>query len=356
MKIPVETAKGRIAIEAKGLSIGYIYRNGKNIIIHKGIDLKLLKGDVTCLLGLNGAGKSTLLKTLCGFQPPIGGEVSLMNRPLSSFSQSELALNLGVVLTEKTNTGGITVYELVSLGRHPYTGFFGHLKKEDHRIIKSSLEAAGIEHKGSNYVSELSDGERQKAMIAKVLAQQCPIIILDEPTAFLDVTSRIETMVLLRKLAKEQDKAILLSTHDIDSAIQMGDRLWLQSREKQMSIGTPEDLILNGSLGDYFNKDGIEFDTSVGKLNSTIKQERQIGIEGDFKTAYWVGNAMIRNGFRPSSLLKNGINIFCHTPSQIDISLPKDGDNLLKVDSIAAVIDKVNEYTQSSIGKKYLGL
>ena len=129
--------------------------------------------------------------------------VLLRGKPLSSYSQSEFAREVGVVLTEKTNAGGITVYDLVSLGRHPYTGFFGSLKKEDHAIIEESLAAAGISHKSGNYVSELSDGERQKVMIAKVLAQQCPIIVLDEPTAFLDVTARIETMVLVAPFKRE---------------------------------------------------------------------------------------------------------------------------------------------------------
>ena len=131
--------------------------------------------------------------------------------------------------------------------RHPYTGFFGQLRQEDRRIIEESLAAAGIAHKAYNYVSELSDGERQKAMIAKALAQQCPIILLDEPTAFLDVTSRIETMVLLHKLAVKQQKAILLSTHDLDLAIQLGDCLWLQEKSRPMACGTPEDLIMGGA-------------------------------------------------------------------------------------------------------------
>ncbi|MFA6875513.1 MAG: ABC transporter ATP-binding protein, partial [Parabacteroides sp.] len=197
-------------IETKNLSIGYFLRGRRRKVVHDGLDLQLFPGEVTCLLGLNGAGKSTLLRTLCGFQPPLGGEILLMGKPLSEYSQLDFALTVGVVLTEKTNAGGITVYELVSLGRHPYTGFFGQLKKQDRDIIEQSLEKTGIAHKADNYVSELSDGERQKAMIAKALAQQCPIILLDEPTAFLDVTSRIETMVLLHKLAVEQQKAILL--------------------------------------------------------------------------------------------------------------------------------------------------
>ena len=244
-------------IEASRLSIGYLLKGGKRKVIHDDLNLRLRPGEVTCLLGLNGAGKSTLLRTLCGFQPPLSGEIRLMGKPLSSYSQSNFSLTVGVVLTEKTNAGGITVYELVSLGRHPYTGFFGQLKKTDREIIEQSLTAAGIAHKAQNYVSELSDGERQKAMIAKALAQQCPIILLDEPTAFLDVTSRIETMVLLHKLAVEQHKAILLSTHDLDLAIQMGDCLWLQEKGRPMACGTPEDLILSGAFESFFGKEGI---------------------------------------------------------------------------------------------------
>ena len=183
-------------IRTRNLSIGYVLKGGHLKLVHDALDLNLYPGEVTCLLGLNGAGKSTLLRTLCGFQPSLGGEIELKGKPLASYSQGDFSRMVGVVLTEKTNAGGITVYELVSLGRHPYTGFFGQLRQEDRRIIEESLAAAGIAHKAYNYVSELSDGERQKAMIAKALAQQCPIILLDEPTAFLDVTSRIETCLL----------------------------------------------------------------------------------------------------------------------------------------------------------------
>ena len=134
------------AIETKGLGIGYLLKGGKRKVVHDDLNLQLVPGEVTCLLGLNGAGKSTLLRTLCGFQPPLGGEIRLMGKPLSDYSQANFSLTVGVVLTEKTNAGGITLYELVSLGRHPYTGFFGQLKKRDREIIEQSLEAAGIAH------------------------------------------------------------------------------------------------------------------------------------------------------------------------------------------------------------------
>ena len=297
-------------IETKNLSIGYPLKGGKRKVVHESLDLCLMPGEVTCLLGLNGAGKSTLLRTLCGFQPPLDGEIYLNGKPLASYSQVGFSLIVGVVLTEKTNAGGITVYELVSLGRHPYTGFFGQLKKQDREIIEQSLEAVGIGHKAGNYVSELSDGERQKAMIAKALAQQCPIILLDEPTAFLDVTSRIETMVLLHKLVVEQNKAILLSTHDLDLAIQMADSLWLQEKGRPMACGTPEDLILSGAFETFFRKEEIVFDPNTGKLN-IVMPVCPVGVEGDAQISHWVGNALIRNGFRPSPVNKDILNINC---------------------------------------------
>ena len=330
------------ALQAHGLTIGYNDNKGKKVV-QSNVNLTLYSGEVTCLLGLNGAGKSTLIRTLCGFQPPLGGDVLLRGKPLSEYSQNEFAREVGVVLTEKTNAGGITVYELVSLGRHPYTGFFGNLRHSDHKIIEESLQAAGIAHKSSNYVSELSDGERQKVMIAKVLAQQCPIIVLDEPTAFLDVTARIETMVLLRRLAKEQNKAIVLSTHDIDSAIGMADTLWLLSKGKEVRSGSPEDLIMDGTMGEFLSKENIVFDRNTGKLNATMNEIRPIGVSGDFFAAYWVGNALVRNGFTPSTVQEDGVNIICHNPNRIEITFA--GGEKKEAASVADLCDILNSIT-----------
>lgn len=235
-------------ISIKSLSIGY----EKNVV-HSCINASLRSSEVTCLIGHNGAGKSTLLRTICGFQPSLAGEVHIMGKSLKSYSQRELSLTVGVVLTEKTSSGGISLCDLVSLGRHPYTGFFGRLSDKDHKIINEAIASVGISHKANSYVSELSDGERQKAMIAKALAQESPIIILDEPTAFLDVTSKIETMQLLRTLAQKQDKTILLSTHDLDMAIEFADTLLLQSQSEPIITGTPTELIQGGKLSAFFN-------------------------------------------------------------------------------------------------------
>jgi iron complex transport system ATP-binding protein len=326
-------------IQTSGLSIGYAAKGRRRKVVHEGLNLSLFPGEVTCLLGLNGVGKSTLLRTLCGFHPPMAGDILLAGKPLSDYSQAGLSLAVGVVLTEKTNAGGVTVYELVSLGRHPHTGFFGRLKKHDREVVEQSLEAAGIAHKAHSYVAELSDGERQKTMIAKTLAQECPLILLDEPTAFLDLAARIETMMLLRKLAKEQHKTILLSTHDVDQAIRMGDCLWLLEKQRPMLCGTPEDLILNGDLDNFFGKDGMTFDPATGRLNMhhTLAP---VGLEGEPLTAYWVGNALMRNGRQPSTPgLQPHIN--CIHKHKLVLTLP--GGRQKTATSIRELVAEIND-------------
>lgn len=328
------------AIETVALSIGYLHKGSEPTVVHAAMDLQLFPGQLTCLLGLNGAGKSTLLRTICGFQPPIGGEIRLLGKRLNAYSAGELSRIIGVVLTGKTNAGGLTVYELVSLGRHPYTGFFGQLSRRDKQIIAASMEAVGIASKSGNHVSALSDGERQKAMIAKALAQQCPVIILDEPTAFLDVASRMETMVLLRRLATEQQKAVLLSTHDLELAVQMSDCLWLQQRNRPVVCGTPEDLILDGAFGSFFDKENLVFDRTTGKLK-VIRPAAPVGVEGDVDTAYWVGNALLRNNFRPAATNPDYLSIKCIHKNQLIISLT-DGRQVT-VDTVEALIREVKK-------------
>ena len=201
----------------------------------------------------------------------------LPSKAVTSPENSCRSTEVGVVLTERTQTGGISVYDLVSLGRYPHTGFFGTLREEDHAAVRRALETVGIADKAQRHISELSDGERQKAFIAKVLAQECPIILLDEPTAFLDVTSRMETMITLRRLAHREGKAILLSTHDLDTALQMADKLWLQpacpaaSLENKENVppmicGTPDKLVENGALARFFDSPSLRFDPDSRRL------------------------------------------------------------------------------------------
>jgi iron complex transport system ATP-binding protein len=256
----------KATIVIQDVSIGYSLRHGKRKLVKDGISLELYEGEVTCLLGANGSGKSTLLRTLAGFQPALKGNILYNNKSLSSYSDAERSLLIGLVLTDKIYAGGISVFDLVSLGRHPHTGFFGSLKQHDKEIILDSMKKTGILHKAGDYVSELSDGERQKAMIAKALAQECPVILLDEPTAFLDIGSRIEMMYLLKELAIKERKSILLSTHDIEIAIRLGDRFWLMDKSLPFISGIPGDLIANDIFSRFFDKQNIQFDKQTGTL------------------------------------------------------------------------------------------
>ena len=262
---------GDLGVSVQNLSIGYFLKQKKQKLVKSNINQELYKGEVTCLLGANGSGKSTLLRTLAGFQPPLEGEILYNNKPINNYSDSERSLLVGLVLTDKIYAGGISVFDLVSLGRHPHTGFFGSLKKHDKEVVFDSMEKVGISHKSDAYVSELSDGERQKAIIAKALTQECPIILLDEPTAFLDINSRIEIMYLLKDLAQKEQKSILLSTHDIETAIRLGDRFWLMDKNLPFTSGIPKNLILNDVLSQFFDKTNIQFDNQTGTLQIHYK-------------------------------------------------------------------------------------
>ncbi len=327
-------------LEIRNLTIGYALRRGKNKIIKENINQSLYKGEVTCLLGRNGAGKSTLLRTLSRFQKPLSGEILLDGKSLSTYSDHECALNIGIVLTDKTYAGGITVFELVALGRHPYTGFFGKLKDKDKNIILESMEKTGIIHKANTYVSELSDGERQKAMIAKVLAQECPIILLDEPTAFLDVNSRIETMVLLRELAEKENKSILLSTHDMESAIRMGDRFWLMDKDIPFISGIPEDLILSGIFEKVFNHNNIIFNRNTGTLDVEPVSGKPISISGDAVTTYWLMNALKKKKFTPIWDTQIYPSIICKE-NPINFTFKKNESAFFQVDNIESLLNLV---------------
>lgn len=247
--------------ELQDLSTGYIGRRG-TYVVARHITAQLEEGCLTCLLGPNGAGKSTLLRTLAGFQPALSGRMLLDGRLLTAYEPKELARCIGVVLTERPELGNMRSEELVAMGRSPYTGFWGRLQSEDMAAVDEAIRLVGIENLRHRRVQTLSDGERQKVMIAKALAQQTPVIFLDEPTAFLDFPSKVEVMLLLRRLAHDMQKTIFLSTHDLELALQTADNLWLMHKE-QLQIGTPAELAANGALPRFFSGPGISFDAQT---------------------------------------------------------------------------------------------
>ena len=264
----------------QNLTIGYATK-GNQKVVAEGLNAAINSGELTCLLGCNGVGKSTLLRTLSAFQPALGGDIILNPelRSLSSFTDKELSHLIGIVLTEKPDVRNMTTEDLVGMGRSPYTGFWGTLTANDHQIVSEAISMVGIESLRGRMIHTLSDGERQKVMIAKALAQQTPIIYLDEPTAFLDYPSKVEMMQLLRRLAHQEQKTIFLSTHDVELALQLADCLWLmecvphsdpQVREPNLlSVGTPRQLADNGALSRFVERDGIVFERDSLTLRVT---------------------------------------------------------------------------------------
>ena len=246
-------------IQLRDLGIGYQTKQGvKTVAEH--LNGAIRSGELTCLLGANGVGKSTLLRTLSAFQPKTAGEIIIEGRELDSYTDKELSRRIGVVLTEKPDVRNMSVRELVSLGRSPYTGFWGTYSKEDLQIVDEAIALVGIEALSQRMVHTLSDGERQKVMIAKALAQQTPVIYLDEPTAFLDYPSKVEVLQLLRRISRSAGKIIFLSTHEVELALQLADTIWLMSRGEEMAIGSPQQLAHEGILGRFIEREGITFD------------------------------------------------------------------------------------------------
>ena len=284
-------------IRLRDLSIGYPDKhNTKRVAEH--LNASIHSGELTCLLGTNGVGKSTLLRTLSAFQPPLGGTIDLLDRPLSTYDDRKLATVIGVVLTEKSDIRNMTVEELVGLGRSPYTGFWGTLKESDRKIVHEAIARVRIEPLTQRMVHTLSDGERQKVMIAKALAQETPIIFLDEPTAFLDFPSKVEVMQLLHNLTHTLQKTVFMSTHDLELALQIADKIWLMDRTNGIAIGTPEDLSLEGKLSSFFSRKGITYDTETGFFRIDTDYRREIHLHGHGSRYAMVRKALQRNGIR----------------------------------------------------------
>ena len=235
-------------LKTSSLSIGY-----ENIIIASDVNVTLNEGDIIALVGPNGAGKSTLFKTLSSHIKPINGKIELLGKDLNSYNSKNRAKLLGIVLTERPDDMFLKVFDVVAAGRYPYTDMFGKLTEDDNKMIKVSLELVGVNHLSDRVFNTLSDGEKQKVMIAKAIAQNTPIIMLDEPTAFLDYPSKIELFYLLKKLAKEQNKAIVFSSHDLELLLRYTDDLWIMAKNKPFVAGHRSELLKNGVIKDYFD-------------------------------------------------------------------------------------------------------
>jgi iron complex transport system ATP-binding protein len=282
-------------LQADGLSIGYQTRQATTIIA-QGLGLQLDAGQLVCLLGPNGAGKSTLMRTLVGMQAPLAGQVRVGGDDVMQMNAKQRAMRLSVVLTERPQAGLLNGYALVALGRHPHTGWTGRLSRYDEAVVRWAVDAVDAGAFAERPLMTLSDGQRQKLMVARALAQEADVIVLDEPTAFLDLPRRAEMMRLLKQMAHETKKAILLSTHDLDLALRSADRLWLMA-DGQVHVGAPEDLVLAGIFEEAFRGQGVQFDRETGAFRVEHISRYAVQLQGQGVAHTWTERALRRAGF-----------------------------------------------------------
>jgi len=285
----------QVNITVRNLSVGY--KKGKKMVaIKEGINVNAHAGELIALIGSNGIGKSTLLCTLTGFQKALSGEILLNDRNLNSFPIKELARVLSFVSTEAIRVQNLRVWELLSMGRYPYTNLIGTLTEEDNNIIKRAIKQVGLNGYEDRMIDQISDGERQRAMIARTLVQNTPLIILDEPTAFLDIRNKYEIIHLLHDFVRNENKTVLFSTHDLNISTSEVDKIWLMLDDKVVE-GAPEDLILAGNFDQMFHSDKVYFNGESGDFmlrKNRLGSYSLIGLEG--KIATWTGRALQRIG------------------------------------------------------------
>lgn len=336
-------------LKARDLSIGYKRSGIRPKIVADQININLPAGELVCLLGPNGSGKSTLIKTLAGMHAPLGGNISLFGDSVQELRPKDIARKLSTVLTDRITIGNLDVFTLVSFGRSPYTGWLGSLREKDEQVVRWAIEATGLEPLVHRDISTLSDGERQKVMIARALAQDTALILLDEPTAHLDLPNRVEIMRLLRKLARETRKGILLSTHELDLALKAGDRIWLINNKRELFAGIPEDLVLNGTFEAVFERDSFDFDRATGSFNLHESNGKKVAVAGDTVGVFWTRRALEREGFKIVSP--------DHTDLQIEVEggqgnytwIISSTENECRCDSMESLIKKIRKKYPDSI-------
>ena len=282
-------------LSSKQLNIGYS-KKGKTSTIQSNLDLTLRTGELVCLIGPNGSGKSTLLRSLAGLQKALSGNILIDNVKIAKLSQHEKALKISLVLTDQVDIENATVYDIVAYGRHPHSNWWGNIADNDKKIIDKAISMVHLEHKKTDFYCELSDGEKQRVMISKALAQDTPIIMLDEPTAHLDLPNRVEIMLLLHRLAHDTNKSILLSTHELDLALQAADRIWLMS-DHGVECGIPEDLVFNGNFNRAFENKSYFFNEANGNFSMNYPLTNKVWVTGNKTRMYWTLRALARAGY-----------------------------------------------------------
>jgi iron complex transport system ATP-binding protein len=282
-------------LNTDGLQTGYRNAGKRTVVSGHLPELGIMAGRLICLLGPNGSGKSTLLRTLACLQPPLAGNIVITGQ--TGLSSAEVARRISMVLTDRVTGSNLNVYSLIALGRYPWSGWLGILTEADRAACGRAIATAGVGNLLDRKVQTLSDGENQKVMLARALAQDTPILMLDEPTAHLDLPSRIRLMRLLHRLARDTGKGILLSTHELDLALQVADEVWLLGTGGGLHKGVPEDLVLDGVFESAFAREDVVFDRATGVFMIHPGGGRPIVLEGVGMNAFWTRRALLREGF-----------------------------------------------------------
>ncbi|MCB2195991.1 MAG: ABC transporter ATP-binding protein [Bacteroidetes bacterium] len=283
-------------LKIHNLEIGYEVKRNKNNVLFTDINLTGNSGELIALVGKNGIGKSTLLRNIAGLQRAFQGEILYFDKPKDIYSRGEFARLISFVSTEILNVSNLRVFDLVSLGRFPHTNWLGKLKEKDISRSLQALDMVGMQDFKNKNVNEISDGERQRVMIARTLAQNTKMIVLDEPTAFLDLPNKYEIVHLLNSLSKNEHKTIIFSTHDLNIAIQEADKIWLMLDDKIVE-GAPEDLILNDTFNHIFENSSLNFDKIKGDFRMKRKHTEKIGLIGEGSYYTWTKKALERLNF-----------------------------------------------------------
>jgi len=287
-----------VLLELREVAMGYPGAGPASPPVVRPLSLTLGRGEVVCLLGPNGSGKSTLLRTVAGAQLPLAGAVRVGGEEVPRLSRRELARRIALVLTDPIYSWSLTGYEVAGLGRLPWVGWTGGLGAHDHAVVRSALETARALPLAARPIQELSDGERQRVLLARALAQEASLLLLDEITAFLDLPHRLEVMRLLGELAREGGRSVILSTHDLELALRTADRIWLLPGDGSLVDGGPEDLVLSGDIGRAFAQHGVRFDMDAGHFDWEVPVRGRALVAGEGREAHWTRRALRRSGFQ----------------------------------------------------------
>ncbi len=287
-------------LSINSLQIGYKTGKEKKVLLPP-LSAHANRGELIAIIGRNGIGKSTLLRTLVGLQPSMGGEVLYEKKNIVNYSRIDLARKVGYISTEIINVSNMRVCDLVALGRFPHTNWIGKIDSLNHEFITQAIENTGMSSFSTRFISELSDGERQRAMIARILAQDTGIMVMDEPTAFLDIGSKYEILHLMHLLSQQREKCIIFSTHDLQMAINMADKIWLITDEN-IKEGAPEDLMIEGAFDHLFDSSLVRFNPENGTFSSLNTGMGSIYVDGEGIKKYWTDKALNRIGLKVSDV------------------------------------------------------